>query len=109
MSKDTLKIGSVLIVFAVLLLMLISKASFIPGAYALPAFSSTITYYSDGTYTVAVGSRDISCAGAWVREGTATQYYSIDSLDPCSYGQPGVTPIYCPGPSRFCSIIPAFP
>ncbi|WP_437939242.1 hypothetical protein [Sorangium sp. So ce341] len=49
---------------------------------ALPSFQSITTYYSDGSFSGAIGRRIMRCNGSKSMTGTASEYYMV-CTDPC--------------------------
>jgi hypothetical protein len=80
-------------VLAALALVLMLSGAFLPSgsggrAHEVSAataygYSTYITYYSDASHTVEVGSRYIRCNGRATTTGTVTPYYTSEIIDVC--------------------------
>jgi len=68
---------------ALAMVMLMTAVLSAPGAKnhsaAKPCFSILVTYYSDATFTEAVGGRYTPCAGQPYSWGTTTAYHDQDT------------------------------
>ena len=54
------------------------------AAYARPTHGSTLTYYSDASYTTEVGGTVLTCNGARYSWGETSSYSLISEVYPCS-------------------------
>ena len=55
------------------------------AAYAYPASTWTMTYYTDSTYTTEAGTRTFTCQGRWIQSGEKTAYGVITDEQACDW------------------------
>ena len=78
-----------LFLLAALVLTLVLSGAFLPSREAHSktvcngAYSRIVTYYSDATYTVEIGSRYIPCNGRSTLTGSSSQYQQSEIVDVC--------------------------
>ena len=86
----------VVLSFALTMLLCSSNKPLIPRALASIPYEYDKTYYSDSTYTTAVGDASVLCDGFKTSDGTRTSYFIVTYAARCTDGAELPTPIYCP-------------
>lgn len=70
-------------ILALLLLGVFLPSSKVSSSTSYPVYSYQITYYSDASHTVEVGSRYVNCNGHGTLTGRSSQFQQSEIIDIC--------------------------